>query len=239
MSHPRESRDADGASGTDCEQEVIAQWFSASDVVNEGVTASRGRGVRTAKDCGQRQWQTPDPHSASSTNRVEYCSVRMSVARTAPRAVETDACTDRLSRESGLPAPPAACVALAAPQCPSAIGHRFGVTAPTATYRRGLPRRRGTDAPHRLWIGVLRGREVSGSTRGAGTAVTAGEVPQLKVVSGRHSDRRKRPVRSGAPWLTRALQYHPGPPVSSRSSRSTRQVSPYVLRWGGAGEAAP
>ena len=30
------------------------------------------------------------------------------------------------------------------------------------------------------------GDEVSGSTRGAGTAVTAGEVPQLKVVSGRH-----------------------------------------------------
>ena len=26
---------------------------------------------------------------------------------------------------------------------------------------------------------------MSGSTRGAGTAVTAGEVPQLKVVSGR------------------------------------------------------
>ena len=34
-----------------------------------------------------------------------------------------------------------------------------------STYRRGLPRRRGADAPHRLWIGVLRGREVSGSTR--------------------------------------------------------------------------
>ena len=49
------------------------------------------------------------------------------------------------------------------------------------TYRRGLPCRMGTDAPHRLWIGVLRGMEVSGSTRGAGTAVTAGEVPQLKV----------------------------------------------------------
>ena len=38
---------------------------------------------------------------------------------------------------------------------------------------------------------------MSGSTRGAGTAVTAGEVPQLKVVSGRHSDTRERPVRSG------------------------------------------
>ena len=37
-----------------------------------------------------------------------------------------------------------------------------------STYRRGLPRRRGTDAPHRLGIGVLRGREVSGSTRGRG-----------------------------------------------------------------------
>ena len=61
---------------------------------------------------------------------------------------------------------------------PSAIGHRFGVTVPTGG---GLPHRRGTDAPHRLWIGVLRGREVSGSTRGAGTAVIAGEVPQLKV----------------------------------------------------------
>ena len=44
---------------------------------------------------------------------------------------------------------------------------------------------------------------MSGSTWGAGTAVTAGEVPQLKVVSGRHSDTQKRPVRSGAPWLTR------------------------------------
>ena len=65
-----------------------------------------------------------------------------------------------------------------------------------STDRRGLPRRRGTDAPHRLWIGVLRGREVSGSTRGAGTAVTAGEVPQSKVVSVRHLDTRKRPIRS-------------------------------------------
>ena len=82
------------------------------------------------------------------------------------------------------------------------IGHRPSFRG-HSTYRRGLPRRRGTDAPHRLWIGVLRGREVSGSTRGAGTTVTAGEVPQLKVVSGRHSDTRKRPVRSGAPWLTR------------------------------------
>ena len=45
---------------------------------------------------------------------------------------------------------------------------------------------------------------MSGSTRGAGTAVTAGEVPQLKVVSGRHLDTRKRPVGSGYsvanPW---------------------------------------
>ena len=88
----------------------------------------------------------------------------------------------------------------------------------------GLPRRRGTDAPPRLWIGVLRGREVSGSTRGAGTAVTAGGVPQLKVVSGRHSNTRKRPFRSGVaqagtPWLTRtkALQYHPDPPVRLRA----------------------
>ena len=47
---------------------------------------------------------------------------------------------------------------------------------------------------------------------GAGTAVTAGEVPQLKVVSCRHSDTRKRPVRSGYP-NPKARQYCPGPPV--------------------------
>ena len=58
------------------------------------------------------------------------------------------------------------------------VGHRPWFWG-HSTYRRGLPRHRGTDAPHLLWIGVLRGREVSGSTRGAGTAVTAGEVPQL------------------------------------------------------------
>ena len=39
--------------------------------------------------------------------------------------------------------------------------------------------------------------DVSGSTQGAGTVVTAGEVPQHKVVYGRHADTRKRPVRSG------------------------------------------
>jgi hypothetical protein len=33
-----------------------------------------------------------------------------------------------------------------------------------------------------------KGREMSGSTRGARTVVTAGEVPQHKVVSDRHSD---------------------------------------------------
>ena len=83
-----------------------------------------------------------------------------------------------------------------------------------STYRRGLPRRRGTDAPHRLWIDVLRGREVSVSTRGVGTAVTAGEVPQLKVVSGRHSNTRKRPVRTGYSVANpQALQYCPGHPV--------------------------
>ena len=54
-----------------------------------------------------------------------------------------------------------------------------------------------THTPPRVWIGELMGREVSGLTRGAGTAVTAGEVPQHKVVSGRHSDTRKRPVRRG------------------------------------------
>ena len=104
---------------------------------------------------------------------------------------------------------------------PSFFGH--------STYRRGLPRRRGTDAPHRPWIGVLRGMEVSGSTRtrGAGTAVTAGEVPQLKVASGRHSDTRKRPVRSGCSVANpKALQYcpghGPGPPVRDERS-STRQ----------------
>jgi hypothetical protein len=37
-----------------------------------------------------------------------------------------------------------------------------------------------------------KGREMSGSTREAGTAITAGEVPQLKVVSGCHSDTRNR-----------------------------------------------
>ena len=61
---------------------------------------------------------------------------------------------------------------------------------------------------------MLRGREVSGSTQEAGTAVTAGEVPQLKLVSGRHSDTRKRPVRSGYSVANpKALQYCPGPPV--------------------------
>ena len=65
-----------------------------------------------------------------------------------------------------------------------------------------------------MWIGVLRGREVSGSTRGAGTAITAGEVPQLKVVSGRHSDTPKRPVTSGYSVANpKALQHCPGPPV--------------------------
>jgi hypothetical protein len=41
----------------------------------------------------------------------------------------------------------------------------------------------------------------SGSTQGAGSAVTAGEVPQHKVVSGRHSNTRKHAYwsRSGCP----------------------------------------
>ena len=80
---------------------------------------------------------------------------------------------------------------------------------------------------------MLRGREVSGSTRGAGTAVTAGEVPQLKVVSGRHSDTRERPVRSGYSVANpKALQYRTGPPV--------RLPAKYVpMFYAGGGEAAP
>ena len=55
------------------------------------------------------------------------------------------------------------------PMAYPAIGHRFGVTAPTGG---GCPASGGqTHRSHRLWMGVLRGREVSGSTRGAGTAV--------------------------------------------------------------------
>jgi hypothetical protein len=62
--------------------------------------------------------------------------------------------------------------------CVVSIGHRPSFRG-HSTYRMGLPRRRGTDTTQRQWIGVLWGRDVSGSTRGAGTAVTAGEVPQL------------------------------------------------------------
>ena len=96
---------------------------------------------------------------------------------------------------------------------PRTHGHRPSFRG-HSTYRRGLPCRRGTDAPHRLWIGVLRGREVSGSTRGAGTAVTADEVPQHKAVSGRHSDMWKCPARSGYSVANpKVLQYCPAPPV--------------------------
>ena len=38
---------------------------------------------------------------------------------------------------------------------PTAIGHRFGVTAPTGG---GCPAVGVTGSPHRLWIGVLRGQ---------------------------------------------------------------------------------
>ena len=114
------------------------------------------------------------------------------------------------------------------------IGHRPSFRG-HSTYQKRLPRRKWTDTPHRLWIDVLRGREVSGSTQGAGTAVTAGEVPQLKVVSGRQT-RTRGNARSGLGtlWLTRRCcsTLLPRP---SRSS--TRQVSPYVLRRGG--KAAP
>ena len=76
-------------------------------------------------------------------------------------------------------------------------------------------------------LGVLRGREVSGSTRGAGTAVTVSEVPQHEVVSGRHCTR----TRGNAPgwsqvWVLSvsnpwALRYFP-------DSRQACQALPFV-----------
>ena len=79
-----------------------------------------------------------------------------------------------------------------APTC--ATSHIQGVSFPRPIGDLGsqhLPERtapyaRGQTQPHRLWIQRV-----------------AGGVPQHEVVSSRHSDTRKRPVRSGAPWLTR------------------------------------
>ena len=50
---------------------------------------------------------------------------------------------------------------------PTLLGHRPSFWG-HSTYRRGLPRRRGADTPRRLWIGVLRGRKVSGGQPGGG-----------------------------------------------------------------------
>ena len=123
------------------------------------------------------------------------------------------------------------------PHVPSSIGHRPSFRG-HSTYQRGLPRRRGTDAPHRLWIGVLWGREVSGSTRGRGPPLQRVRFP-CSINSVRSPlGHAETPGHAGQVWVLRGSVTRISAAVLPRPSRSsTSQVSPYVLRRGG--EAAP
>ena len=63
--------------------------------------------------------------------------------------------------------------------CSSAIGHLRG----HSTYRRGLPCRKGTDTPHRLWIGVLRAAGTLGPFRSIWNRISHSGCKRFQAVS--------------------------------------------------------